>query len=172
MRSPRIARKDIVDPPGKRFWPFNPGRDNARTPMQWDASPHAGFTAGRPWLPAGPTYRRINVGAQQGDPASVLNFYRALLRLRRASPALRRGGYRPLVARPVEAMAYLREAPGQTMLVLLNFFSWAVSVRLDQPLPAARWRIRLNTAGAEGERTVGDLLSLAPYEVVILEAAA
>ncbi len=170
MRSPRIARKDIVDPPGRRFWPLFAGRDNARTPMQWDDSPQAGFTEGKPWLPVGPTYTRSNVAAQQGDPDSILNFYRRLLKLRRESPALRRGSFRALIDRPVEVLAYLREAPEQTMLVLLNFFSWTVSVDFDHPLPGSRWRIRLNTDGGEGERTINNRISLAPYEVVVLEA--
>jgi alpha-glucosidase len=170
MPSPHIARKDIVDPPGKRYWPFYTGRDNARTPMQWDSTPQAGFTSGKPWLPVGPSYRRVNASAQKDDPNSVLNFYRELLRLRRASPALRSGSFRPMIKRPVEALAYLRQTPEQTMLVLLNFFAWSVSLEFSSPLPAARWRIRLNNSGADGERTIEKLVSLAPYEVVVLEA--
>ncbi|MBI3760440.1 MAG: DUF3459 domain-containing protein [Chloroflexi bacterium] len=170
MRSGHIPRRDIVDPPGKRYWPFYRGRDNARTPMQWDGSRNAGFTHGKPWLPVGSSYRKINVASEREDPRSVLNFYRGLLRLRRTSPALRRGSYRWLVKRPVEGLAYLRETPEQAMLVLLNFYSWSISLQFDAPLPTDKWRVCLSNAGAEGERTVGDLVSLAPCEVVILEA--
>jgi alpha-glucosidase len=170
MPSPRIARKDIVDPPGKRYWPFYTGRDSARTPMQWDASPQAGFTTGKPWLPVGSTHRRINAAAEAEDPNSVLSFYRDLLSLRRASRALQRGNFHPLVERPVEALAYLRRTADQTMLVLLNFFSWPVTLNFTRPLPAPHWQIRLSNSGAEGDRTIGEAASLGPYEVVVLEA--
>ena len=59
------------------------GRDNARTPMQWDAAPHAGFTRGQPWLAANPNYREINVAAAVADPDSILHHYRRLIALRR-----------------------------------------------------------------------------------------
>ena len=66
-------------------------RDNARTPMQWDSSPQAGFTAGTPWLPVNPNYKTINVEAQRNDPYSILQCYRRLLSLRRENPVLARG---------------------------------------------------------------------------------
>ena len=67
-------------------------RDNARTPMQWDSSPHAGFTTGTPWLQVNPNYTKINAAAQERDPCSILHFYRRLIALRREQPALSRGG--------------------------------------------------------------------------------
>jgi alpha-glucosidase len=83
---------ELDDPQGKRFWPENKGRDGARTPMTWDASePNAGFSEGRPWLPVkGPQAARA-VAGQVGQEGSVLEFYRAMLRLRRESEALRTG---------------------------------------------------------------------------------
>ncbi|HLF01571.1 MAG TPA: alpha-glucosidase, partial [Anaerolineales bacterium] len=69
MPSPHIPRHLVVDPPSKRFWPFF-NRDAARTPMQWDDSPNAGFTSGKPWLPAGDSRDRLNVAAQAEDPHS------------------------------------------------------------------------------------------------------
>ncbi|HVH24223.1 MAG TPA: alpha-glucosidase, partial [Pseudonocardia sp.] len=64
------------------------GRDNARTPMQWDASPHAGFTTGTPWLPVNPDHREWNAAAQRDDPASVLAHYRKLIELRHENPVV------------------------------------------------------------------------------------
>src|SRR4029077_2567334 len=58
------------------------GRDNARTPMQWDAGPHAGFTTGEPWLRVNPNHTVINAAAAQADLSSVFNHYRALIALR------------------------------------------------------------------------------------------
>ncbi len=162
MPSPFIPRGQVVDPPSKRFWPFLI-RDNARTPMQWDASPNAGFTTGKPWLPVGPTYKTLNVAAQQADPDSALNFYRALIQLRKSSPALRRGRYRPLIEKPVAAMTYLREADSQTMLVALNFFGRPVEVSL----PPGNWSLRLSTQ--PHSQTLGKALRLAPFEASIFE---
>ena len=63
-------------------------RDNARTPMQWNASPHAGFTAGSPWIGVNPNYTSVNVESEQGDPCSILSFYKKLIALRKSSLAL------------------------------------------------------------------------------------
>ena len=73
------------------------GRDNARTPMQWDDSPHAGFTTGTPWLPVHPNHVEVNVAAQRADPDSVLAFYRELIRLRHDEPLVTDGDYRLLL---------------------------------------------------------------------------
>ena len=68
-------------------------RDNSRTPMQWNASSNAGFSTVAPWLKVNPNYQVINVALQEGDPDSVLNFYRRLIALRKAEPALIYGRY-------------------------------------------------------------------------------
>ncbi len=91
MPEARLARADIVDPPGKRFWPFFKGRDGARTPMQWDGTDQGGFTTGKPWLPVQPDVRVRNWAAQRDDPGSVLQTYRQMLALRRRHAALSHG---------------------------------------------------------------------------------
>jgi alpha-glucosidase len=96
------------------------GRDPERTPMQWDASPNAGFTAGDPWLPVAPNYTKRNVAAQRDDSASLFSLYRRLNWLRKSSPALRRGSYRTIRA-PRGVFAFAREADGERVLVALNF---------------------------------------------------
>jgi alpha-glucosidase len=100
--------------------PFDPaGRDGYRTPMQWDATPGAGFTAGTPWLPLiDPSTR--NVADQSADPASLLSLYRRLIAARRASRALGRGSHRSFFGIAPEVMAWLREAGGERVLCLLN----------------------------------------------------
>ena len=83
---------ELDDPQGKRFWPENKGRDGCRTPMVWDAAaPHAGFTTGTPWLPVKPPQAARAVAGQLGRADSVLEFYRRMLRLRRARAAMRGG---------------------------------------------------------------------------------
>jgi alpha-glucosidase len=108
------AKADLPDPPFDRA-----GRDGYRTPMQWDASPSAGFTAGTPWLPIVDAATR-NVESQRGDPASILTLYRRLIATRAASPALARGIHRSLFGVAPECLAWLREADGERVLVLLN----------------------------------------------------
>ena len=170
MQNAPIPRSEIQDPLGKKYWPFNPGRDPERTPMQWSAEANAGFTTGRPWLRLNKDYRTRNVAAQHADPNSVLNFMRQLLRLRRESVALRRGSYAPLIQRPVNGLAYLRQSPDQTMLVALNFFGFETTLALDEPLLASRWRVRLTSVGGERERLQDRAIHLAPFEACVLEA--
>lgn len=70
MRDIRLRRSQIVDPPGKLYWPLYRGRDGCRGPMQWDDNPGAGFSTGLPWLPVNPDYRFRNVARQAEDPHS------------------------------------------------------------------------------------------------------
>jgi alpha-glucosidase len=96
------------------------GRDPERVPIPWEAGPGTGFTTGRPWLPPHPDADRLAVAVQEGDPASALELYRAMLALRRATPALQRGSYRSVHAAP-DVFAYIREHQGERILVALNF---------------------------------------------------
>jgi alpha-glucosidase len=170
LRNTRIPRAEIQDPPGKKYWPFYGGRDPERTPMPWSDEPNAGFTTGQPWLRLNADYRIRNAAAQQASPDSVFNFYRQLLALRRASPALRQGRYHPLVHQPVTAMAYLRESQEQTMLVALNFFGWPARVEVDESLLDRHWRLRLTSAPGDYARVQGNTLHLAPFEACLLDA--
>jgi alpha-glucosidase len=170
LQNTSIPRSEIQDPPGKRYWPFYKGRDPARTPMPWSAGPQAGFSSAKPWLRLNADHRTRNVEAQRADSSSVLSFYRALIRLRRESVALRRGRWQPVQKRPAIGLAWLRRAPEQTMLVALNFTDREAALALDVPLPSARWRMRLSSAPGDHARVAGDRIMLAPYEACILEA--
>jgi oligo-1,6-glucosidase len=95
-------------------------RDNARTPMQWDAGPNAGFTAGDPWLPASPNHTWLNVAAQLNVSDSVLAHYRALIRLRQELPILVDGDFTPLMEDDPQIWAYTRSTPNARLLVIAN----------------------------------------------------
>src|ERR1051326_4897052 len=85
-------RKDVKDPIGKIGWPKEKGRDGERTPMQWTAGPQAGFSSAEvTWLPIAPNYKTRNVAVESKDSASLLNYYKALLHLRKENAALRDG---------------------------------------------------------------------------------
>ncbi|SDE53348.1 alpha-glucosidase [Auraticoccus monumenti] len=96
------------------------GRDNARTPVQWDDSPHAGFTTGEPWLPVNPNHTWLNAAAQAEDPTSVLHHYRALIRLRHELAVLAEGRTTLLLPDDPTLWVYTREHAGERLLVAVN----------------------------------------------------
>lgn len=97
------------------------GRDNARTPMQWDSSPNAGFTAGKPWLRVNPNYTAINVAAQEKDPGSVLNYYRYLVGLRKREDVICQGDYCEILPERLDIVAYSRNDGRRKLTVVANF---------------------------------------------------
>ena len=106
-------------------WIRASSRDNARTPMQWDNSENAGFSRGKPWLGVNRNYRHINYASQKNDPGSVLNFYKALIALRKNSECLVYGEFLPLYA-DNRLMIYQRKRGDEIYTVALNFSSRTV----------------------------------------------
>ncbi|MBR6354089.1 MAG: DUF3459 domain-containing protein, partial [Oscillospiraceae bacterium] len=106
-------------------------RDNARTPMQWDAGENAGFTSGTPWLPVNPNYRQINAAEQLGRPDSVFSCYRELIRLRHTLPVLSEGAFRLLLPEHEAVFAYERENAEARLLVECNFYGDTIPDPLD-----------------------------------------
>ncbi len=96
------------------------GRDNARTPMQWDTSKHAGYTSGEPWMPVNKNHAWLNVEEQEGREASTLNYFRSLTTLRKANAVFSYGTYHPIETAP-NLFAYNREWAQEKMLIVLNF---------------------------------------------------
>lgn len=137
------------------------GRDNARTPMQWSAGKNADFTTGEPWIMLNPNYTDINAEAEEGDPDSILNYYRALIALRNSTPALLRGDWRELLPESGQVVAYTRGLDGEEYAVLCNLS------RGSAPLPC-----RL---GDFGEPVLSNMPAdpaaetLRPYEAQVLK---
>lgn len=100
---------------------YTKGRDNARTPMQWDASPNAGFTTGTPWIKVNPNYTEINAAQALADPNSVFHYYRQLIALRKANPVLVYGRYDLLLPDHEQIYAYTRTLDADRLLVICNF---------------------------------------------------
>jgi alpha-glucosidase len=162
---PPVTLDEVLDPVGRRFWPWYKGRDGVRRPMAWEPSSGAqfGFSVGRPWL-APPSEAGVrNVQVQLASPASVLNYYRELLALRRSTPALLTGAYRAL-GTAADVFAYERIDRDQRVTVMLNL--------ADAPRhPAALQgdsRVLLGTHRARGERVALASMRLAPLEAVLL----
>ena len=95
-------------------------RDNARTPMQWDDSPHAGFTAGEPWIAVNPNHAEINAAAAIADPDSVFHHYRRLIELRHDEPAVALGDFTMLLEDDPRLYAFTRALDGTELLVVVN----------------------------------------------------
>ncbi|HXO24065.1 MAG TPA: alpha-glucosidase, partial [Streptosporangiaceae bacterium] len=96
-------------------------RDQARTPVQWDASPNAGFTTGTPWIAVNPDYPEVNAAAEVGRPDSVFEHYRRLIELRHADPVITDGGFELLLPEHPAIWAFLRHGPQGELLVAANF---------------------------------------------------
>jgi len=115
-----IPPDKIQDPQGVNLGPER-SRDVCRTPMQWDASQYAGFSAVDPWLPVSQDFAIRNVEVMKQDPHSILNLYFALLRLRSSSAALQTGTYTPVDLLTDTCFIYRRDAESESFLIALNF---------------------------------------------------
>jgi oligo-1,6-glucosidase len=111
-------------------------RDNARTPMQWDASEHAGFTTGEPWLAVNPNHGQINARAARADPDSVFHHYRRLIELRHDEPVVAHGDFTMLLPGDERVYAFTRRLGDVELLVLGNFSGDRVAV---EPPDAPAW---------------------------------
>ncbi len=96
-------------------------RDNARTPVQWNDSPNAGFTTGTPWINVNPNYTEINAEAALADPNSVFYYYQKLISLRHTTPIIVYGTFRPLLESSEVIYAYERELDGKVLTVAANW---------------------------------------------------
>jgi alpha-glucosidase len=162
-----LGMEDVPIPPALMHDPqaaLNPSfsRDPARSPMQWDATPHAGFCPSdvAPWLPVAANYREVNVATQRGDECSILNLHERLLSLRRSSPALTLGDHEPTEA-PTECFAYVRVHQDERMLVALNFGESEREVRLPG---TSTGLLRLSTRLDRSEEECRDFVRLRRLE--------
>ena len=140
-------------------------RDNSRTPMQWDDSPNAGFTTGKPWLKVNPNYRSINVSAQEKDEDSVLNYYKKLLTLRKSEEyreIFTYGDFTPLFETEENILAYRRNLEGKDVIVVANFGQMECCLRNDM------LRNRRVLLSNENVMLKDDTLKLHTAQVVVL----
>jgi oligo-1,6-glucosidase len=96
-------------------------RDNARTPVQWDDSEHAGFTTGTPWLPVNENHKTVNAVAERADPRSVFHHYRRLIQLRHDDPVVALGDFTLLLPDDEHVYAFTRRLGDEALLVVGNF---------------------------------------------------
>ncbi|MDE7029653.1 MAG: alpha-glucosidase [Lachnospiraceae bacterium] len=108
------------------------GRDNARTPMQWDDSEHAGFTSGTPWLKVNPNYKEINAAGQTADASSVFSCYKKLIQLRKRYLVFIDGAFEMLCEDDGDIFAYTRTDADSELLVVCNFYGNTVECPLAE----------------------------------------
>jgi len=162
LRNVEIPAKAMQDPIAYTLHP-KLCRDGERTPMPWDARVGAGFTQGTPWLPLGTDATTHNVARQREDPASLLHLYRALIALRKQTPALCRGRFASLDTAE-SLFAYERQDGSSHALVALNFGD----TRVRPELPPARVTGGLRTESGASLPVDASTLELAPCEGALL----
>ncbi|MDZ7703281.1 MAG: alpha-amylase family glycosyl hydrolase [Trueperaceae bacterium] len=154
-----------VDVPRERQQDPHQGRDGARTPMQWDNTPYAGFSDAEPWLPVSLDYRARNVARQRRDPTSLLSLYRRLLKLRKERPALHAGDYHT-VSGDDHTWVYRRSHEDDIdVLVALNFSDAPQTVAL----PGGEYTVLLSACLDREDETVRGHVTLRAGEGVVLE---
>lgn len=141
-------------------------RDNARTPMQWDDSDNAGFTAGRPWLAVNPNYKQINVKVQQEDEGSVLTFYKKFVALRKSvdyKETIVYGDLIPVRQEDENVMVFYRKGTDKTLLVLANYQSAKADIRIREQVKEVIINNRKELDLEDG------ILHMRGYQAVVLE---
>lgn len=138
-------------------------RDNARTPMQWNASVQGGFTSGEPWIRINPNYKEINAVQQLGDPDSVFHYYQKLIRLRKEKDIIVYGDFEALCRDDDKIFAYTRKLDQKKLLTVCNFSDQDAEMEIPEEFAGAQCLI--TNLG----RTVFDRnFVLRPYEAFVL----
>ena len=146
-------------------------RDNARSPVQWDGSPHAGFTTGEPWFPVNPNYTEVNAEQALADPDSVFHHYRRLIELRHTDPVVAEGDFTMLLPEDPVVYAFTRSLDETTLLVVANFSG---DERTVEGLPdAEQWAAADQVLGSYPEAAgapapAAGVLLLRPWEARVL----
>ena len=143
------------------------GRDNSRTPMQWDKSDNAGFTNGSAWIKINENYTEINVEESQNDENSILNYYKKLTRLRRSNEALNYGDFSEVFDEDNQVFGFYRMYNNENILVLLNFSDRNTDINVVSEIDSlsnGNYEILLSNYNRTSMEA-----SLSPYEVYILK---
>ncbi|HEY1903416.1 MAG TPA: alpha-glucosidase [Terracidiphilus sp.] len=169
--TPPTRKEDVKDPVGLTGWPVNKGRDGERTPMQWNATPNAGFTktGDTPWLPVPPTYSTVNVKAEEGNPDSLFTWYQTLIRLKKTNPAFAHGDNVMLDTTNTKVLSWMRQTAGaKTVVIAANFTADPQTVSLSVPGASGSLKTLLKTPGATDPASIGEI-QLGPFGVYVGE---
>lgn len=142
---------------------YSKGRDNARTPMQWNSGPQAGFTTGTPWLTVNPNYKEINAEQAVADPNSIFHYYRRLIELRKQHDIIVYGDYQILREEDVQIYAYLRSLGDEKLLVVLNFFEAPAEFVLPDSIHFSGQELLISNYEVPADSNIKHM-NLRPYE--------
>ena len=140
-------------------------RDNSRTPMQWNTDENAGFTSSTPWIKVNQNYETINVQQQLSDETSVLNFYKAAIKLRKEHLSLVYGSFSELYNEHPSIYSYIRDLEGERILVITNFFTEEAVFSLPEDIKYSNANLMLGNYPTD-ETDLSNIL-LRPYEARI-----
>lgn len=140
------------------------GRDNARTPVQWDDSENAGFTTGTPWIMVNPNYTKINAKEQVSRPDSVFNYYKKLIALRHTEDVIVYGTFELLMPDDENVFAYTRTLDGTRLFVACNYSQDTVSVEAPADFAGQKAELLISNYAEQGETPAA---VLRPYEAVV-----
>ena len=146
-------------------------RDQGRTPVQWDATPAAGFTSGTPWIAVNPDYTEVNAVAQVGQPGSVFEHYRRLIGLRHTDPVVTDGDFELLLADHPVIWAFLRRGRDAELLVAANFSADVAGAVLPLEGDWADAAVVLSSLSEQSPLQPPPDLKLRPWESVIWRRA-
>ncbi|WP_028393171.1 glycoside hydrolase family 13 protein [Bacillus cihuensis] len=141
---------------------WNSGRDNSRTPMQWNDCENAGFTEGTPWMKVNPNYKSINVEQQKKDSDSIYHFYKKMIQLRKNHEVFVYGEYKLLLKEHPCVYAYTRSIDNQTAVVLSNFKNAEQTISLSEIKVEASQLLLTNYSDSDACLT--NEIILRPYE--------
>jgi alpha-glucosidase len=166
MRDVSIPREEIKDPQGLNMPDKNLSRDPSRTPMQWDASAHAGFSTATPWLRVDRNYQTTNIEKEKIEEQSMLSLYRKLIALRRKEPSLINGTYMPVYS-DHQMISYLRKSEeGDAFLIILNFTHRPCYFR--PPNASYTGVIEISTSTSIEGTSVSDVINIAGDEGLLI----
>lgn len=138
------------------------GRDNARTPMQWNSGPNAGFSQGQPWLKVNPNYTEINVAAAQQSREGIFPWYQQLIALRKQHKTLVYGRYTPFMLESEQVFAFRRTDDAGDFLVLVNLSDNPASLSLPNEVVSLSWEVVMDNQANKS------LASLLPWQALIM----
>lgn len=141
------------------------GRDNARTPMQWDGSKNAGFTTVKPWLGINENYKYINVEKDKRSEDSIFEYYKKLIKLRKKEDIIKYGTFELLLKDHNEAFVYTRSYNDEKLLVVCNFYGNNITLDLDEEFEGREAEILISNYN--NNDVLNSKIKLRPYETIV-----
>jgi oligo-1,6-glucosidase len=151
------------------------GRDNSRTPMQWDDSVNSGFSEGTPWIKVNPNYKDVNVKKSAAEKNSILNYYKNLIAIRKNNLCLIYGDFIPLEQKNKNIFSYLRKLDNDRFLIVMNFSANMVEFHADRKIKYDDADFIIGNYNIDNGQITNDLASraeasmLMPYEARVLK---